>query len=196
MGISSHPPREFSLTSAGTKSPGQVSARNQFRTGRASQCRKEIHADGRQLRSRELRLVTVVRLQSRFARTFEKNRQLHQILIGKTVCRRKPPPASGADSPPQVPAASCAAPAPAVRTAPRMAPTAADIAPDFLPVRPREFLRPDKRTRPWISRAGCPAHNSPAPNTADCDRETNARAANRARPIPALPDRCPIARDD
>src|ERR1700691_4915732 len=25
MGISSHPPREFSLTSAGTKSPGQVS---------------------------------------------------------------------------------------------------------------------------------------------------------------------------
>jgi hypothetical protein len=24
MGISSHPPREFSLTSAGTKSPGQV----------------------------------------------------------------------------------------------------------------------------------------------------------------------------
>jgi hypothetical protein len=29
MGISSHPPREFSLTSAGTKSPGQVTIKRQ-----------------------------------------------------------------------------------------------------------------------------------------------------------------------
>src|SRR6202041_1652416 len=59
--------------------------RNQLRPRRSRQRRKKIHTDSSQLRSRELRVVAIIGLQSRLPRALQKNRQLHQILIRESM---------------------------------------------------------------------------------------------------------------